>query len=513
MLLYKTFLLALLFSASLYPASNTPSEECAKIPELITPLARRQIPSSTKEEIETAYNNWQHNKDLCEAERIPNEIWEEHVFPHLNKEDLDSLGLVSRRFRNLWVTCRRLFPVLLDDSLRRHIIAPTTCPYAVLNLCSIKLNRLNPTDFAILSHLRFLRKIRIEGVESPLGMIQKLSQSLQEDPQSPVLNCSQLEITEGYLPPLCAQAIAQGLAGNTTLKEVTLTHNRINQEGGLALAGVLRTNTVLTSFNLANNEMGYLPASDIGQALQTNSTLKKLNLRANHIDPQVAPTLALALQTNRTLTHLSLGINRINAQGCATLMRALKGNTALISLGLERNQIRETNDLTLAIQEFFNANNTLEKLFLSDNQIGFNAAEAIAEGLKTNTGLLELDLASNELTHEIGTPLAIALKANNTLKRLNLGHNKLGNPGTLALASGLQENKTLEKMGLHLNQIGDDGAEALAKVLGISTSLKTLDLEQNEIGPKGLKAIINAFEYQNPLLKKAFETIKSAIKM
>ena len=68
------------------------------------------------------------------------------------------------------------------------------------------------------------------------------------------------------------------------------------------------------------------------------------------------------------------------------------------------------------------------------------------------------------------------LRRNTTLEKLYLTCNDIGDDGVLALAEALRSNPTLTELCLGGNDLGDDGARALVGALRSNTTLTSLDL-------------------------------------
>ena len=76
-------------------------------------------------------------------------------------------------------------------------------------------------------------------------------------------------------------------------------------------------------------------------------------------------------------------------------------------------------------------NNTLTKLYLSNNKIGDVGAKAIAIALETNISLTTIYLSNNKIGHVGAKAIADALKINKELKiEIFLKNNKLISPKT-----------------------------------------------------------------------------------
>lgn len=554
MTFYKTFLLALLFSASLYAASNTPSEEDPKLPELITPLARRQIAASTKEEIKTAYNNWQSNQSSVLL-RLPGEMLTA-ILNSLDPHSLNTLSLVARDLRKFWVTYRRLFPVPLTDDLRAHIIAPDTCPYDIKTLCFIRTENLNPMDFSVLSQLPHLQTLVIRRERISLEAIKKLSQALQNLCNVPPLNMRKLHLIGNQISPREIKPLADTLLEKTSLTHLDLTNNQIGDEGARALARALmgisqgfdlnavrsediqalidptgvdetvpgdssfhsispeeagvsiRINTTLTNLNLSSNQIGDAGARALARALRDNTTLTNLNLSSNLFTIEAIEALAVIINI-KPLRILDLSHNKINAQGINPLACAIRENKTLFELDLGCNPIGH--ECIEFLAEALTINRTLKNLSLYCNDLGPEGALKLADSLP-RTSLTHLDLGSNKLGDEGTKPISDALEKNSTLRVLDLSYNSITAAGAKTISDGLKTNHTLRELDLMNNQIGAKGGKYLALCLGKRTSSLFMNLDHNSIGNEGIKAITAAFrENPNLSVNDGFRTIESAL--
>ena len=97
------------------------------------------------------------------------------------------------------------------------------------------------------------------------------------------------------------------------------------------------------------------------------------------------------LYNNTTLKTLWITDGSINDDGVITLVQSLKYNKSITNLYLDNNP-----DITSAsaqsLAELLLHNNTLEDLWLRDNNIDTNGVLVLVETLKTNKGLRELRL-------------------------------------------------------------------------------------------------------------------------
>ena len=110
-----------------------------------------------------------------------------------------------------------------------------------------------------------------------------------------------------------------------------------------------------------------------------------------------------------------------------------------------------------ALKDYFNC---IDKLDLSDENIGPAEAKVIANALERNYTIRELNLRDNRIGDGGAVAIANALEANATLWKLNLRGNRIGDVGAGALAKMLKENKTITSLNLEDNSIEDAGALA-----------------------------------------------------
>jgi Ran GTPase-activating protein (RanGAP) involved in mRNA processing and transport len=105
-------------------------------------------------------------------------------------------------------------------------------------------------------------------------------------------NCT-LEQTE-------ALVLADFLSGNTTLKYLDLSINKISPQEVSTLAKALKGNQTLEHLNLMGNSMGTLGRESLKDILTKNTTLQFLDLSFINITKFAFDSLALALNGKKT---------------------------------------------------------------------------------------------------------------------------------------------------------------------------------------------------------------------
>jgi hypothetical protein len=111
---------------------------------------------------------------------------------------------------------------------------------------------------------------------------------------------------------------------------------------------------------------------------------------------------------------------------------------------------------------------TLEKLGLSRNDLGVEAARVLSNMLKTNSRLKSLSVHRNCIDNDGASALAGALKQNNSLEILDVvDGNGIGSAGAIEIYDALaSENNSLKGIDLRGNpKNDDDGATFIAQTL------------------------------------------------
>ncbi|CAJ1951270.1 unnamed protein product [Cylindrotheca closterium] len=97
----------------------------------------------------------------------------------------------------------------------------------------------------------------------------------------PSLN--RIDLSQCAFPQGFGRAL-RGLASNSTLKELSLEHCRIGDEGANAIGTVLQSNQTLKSIDLCHNGIGTDGAKSLARGLEYNQTLHNIFLHGNQIN-------------------------------------------------------------------------------------------------------------------------------------------------------------------------------------------------------------------------------------
>jgi hypothetical protein len=216
-----------------------------------------------------------------------------------------------------------------------------------------------------------------------------------------------------------------------------------------------------TTWNLNNKNIGDKEIIEIANSPYLKK-IRKLNLSENNIGPKGAIAIANS-PYSENLTELNLSKNHIGPDGCRAIARSKN----------------------LVLQ--------LEKLILSDNNIGPTALQSFCPGRSTEfsnflisegiyyTPLRYLDLSINNIGDNGLKPFTnptthVILRLNH----LNLKRNNIGDEGAIAIIRS-DISRGLQELNLSFNKIGDKGGRAFANMQNTG-SLKELNLFANNIG-------------------------------
>ena len=147
-----------------------------------------------------------------------------------------------------------------------------------------------------------------------------------------------------------------------------------------------------------------------------------LDLSGNRFTSQGAAILATHLAKSASLKMLDLSFNRLSDSGLRPLVDILSRNPPLSLRKLFLNKNAISNDGARSLANLLQTNQTLEELWLSDNEIGNAGVQHLTHVLAyCNKTLKVLVLSSNIfITDSSINPIVKALTYNQTLEKLFL---------------------------------------------------------------------------------------------
>ncbi|CAG9463007.1 unnamed protein product [Pedinophyceae sp. YPF-701] len=283
--------------------------------------------------------------------------------------------------------------------------------------------------------------------------------------------------------------------------------------GLVALMGMLRDNTTIEKFEFGNHgRIGPEGYDAVGSMLRGNATLRKLDLDAWHSGLEnddgercegLAAALGAGLAANETLEDLWLSDNEVRGE---QLGRGLAKNrtlkTLLIDGGLDGAGLA-------ALGAAIGDGSVLERLRVSDCSFGsvpaggHDSMALFAGAVMRQSCLVELDLShTSGITTDAITALGKALAEGalgRTLKVLALGQSGIDPEDVGILAEALHGNDTLQELELPGVLVEDAGTTEVASMLEVNSTLLKLDLSGTAIDCLGARSLAEALSCNKTL--------------
>ncbi|XP_066512838.1 NACHT, LRR and PYD domains-containing protein 12-like [Hoplias malabaricus] len=345
--------------------------------------------------------------------------------------------------------------------------------------------------------------------------VEKLSAVLK------ICKLEKLKLENCNLSKQCCEALASVMSSNSTLKELDLSNNNLEDSGAKKLcAGLNNSHCTLEILRLSKCNLSKHSCGSLASVLQGTSSMKEIDLSKNCLQDLGINMLFSGLSISSCkMEKLRLSGCNLSLNACETFCFALKSaNSCLIELHLCSNVLQDAG-VKLLSDGLKNSHCNLETLRLSGCMITEEGCASLASALSSN--LKELDVSYNHvgdtgvnllcdrlegsqfrlenlklafctLTVECCRTLASALQsAKSTLKYLDLSNNDLHDSGVKRLSAGLKSSSCkLETLRLSGCMITEEGCASLALALSSNPShLKELDLTYNHPGDTGLKLL------------------------
>ncbi len=223
-------------------------------------------------------------------------------------------------------------------------------------------------------------------------------------------------------------------------------NNKLEDGGAIAIANGLKNKPKLTRLNISNIKMTSAGISAIIETLKDSANIKELYLNNNICDAKATDAISYLLTHKPSLHILNLDKMQLNDDDSIKIFNALANKNCMLQhLYLERNHIGKK--AMLAVEEALKINQTLQTLYLNENEI--DDIDPLANALVKNTSLLVLSMAENKITNNSAIRLARSLESNTSLRSINLefqdGEEKFTADFYLAFFEMLNKNATLIK--------------------------------------------------------------------
>lgn len=321
-----------------------------------------------------------------------------------------------------------------------------------------------------------LRRLSLCDVTVKAPLVRMLLQDMRMNS-----TLTELDLSGNQSVDECAGELGEMLANNGHLKKLCVGyHQTVNLPGTLGrMCMNLETNDALEELVIKGYEGSYHPSNAdvvaLRKALERNRGLKNLILQqfcCSNASQHVLDVIFMGLKANDTMERLVVDGNWMGYEGGIELADVLACNTSLKKLSIGGCHVRQYGinilpNIPIALFRSLQTNNTLEELLMHGNRLVDGAAEALGRALACNTGLKVLDLSTCGIN----------------------------DAGFRFIASGLEKNSVLEKLEMRDNHdLANTSALVLGRALGSNSSLKTLALSNCDIGAVGAEAVFEGLQ-------------------
>ncbi|XP_076144148.1 uncharacterized protein LOC143126118 [Alosa pseudoharengus] len=229
-------------------------------------------------------------------------------------------------------------------------------------------------------------------------------------------------LNQCHLSKASCKNIASVLQTTTTLKELDMSNNKLEDEGVEELCvGLSDPKCQLETLRLKQCHLSKASCKRIASVLQMTTTLKELDMSDNKLEDEGLQELCVGLSDPKCqLQTLRLADCKLTEKSWEVVASALQSaNSPLRELDLSQNHLQESEEkLTSALQS---PNCKLETLRLAGCKLTEESCEVVASAVQQMVSLTELDLSDNHL-NIAGIHLSSALKDDINCKLQTLRH-------------------------------------------------------------------------------------------
>ena len=263
------------------------------------------------------------------------------------------------------------------------------------------------------------------------------------------------------------------LVNKTQLKNLGLSNNIIGIGGARELAQVCISELVsLQRLALESNLIGNSGLAAVSAALVENTTLKEIFLYNNDLDDDTMREFATMLGNKAHLQTLGLEYNRIRSRGANHVFEALNVLPRFERLFFSHNLVNEESGQ--AIKTLLSMSQSLREIRLNDNeQIGDDAGLQIAQGLRDSSSVRVCHLSDTKISGKSASKLCeVIRKRNGTLKDLDISNNLIIMDDIEQLANSFKESQ-IECLNIRNNIVSAEEIVAFEHLLvPVSTMTK-----------------------------------------
>ncbi|KAJ3331098.1 Centrosomal protein of 78 kDa [Blyttiomyces sp. JEL0837] len=276
-----------------------------------------------------------------------------------------------------------------------------------------------------------------------------------------------------------------------------------------AIRNCLQRSNAITCLELAGFNLSPKALDLLGKGLAGNTSIKELSLARSHIGDDGLYAITSGIKAAKSLTYVNLSACRLTSRGAFILSELLK------SQAVQRQAARWVHTLRAhpadPLREGYV---TIDKpIPISPHPSRLNSRVQSHQSITHINSLSNVYINHNSdlMASAVPTSSAVTSTTPTPIRRLNLCCNDFGDEGIETLFDGLNEEMGLMALDLQFCDVSDAGARIIQQVLGLNRELVVVDLRNNVVDPILMRVITTALQMNvNRRLKQAQETIPTA---
>eukprot|EP01103_Thecamoeba_quadrilineata_P016006 TRINITY_DN5227_c0_g1_i1.p1 TRINITY_DN5227_c0_g1~~TRINITY_DN5227_c0_g1_i1.p1 ORF type:complete len:599 (+),score=47.59 TRINITY_DN5227_c0_g1_i1:28-1824(+) len=265
------------------------------------------------------------------------------------------------------------------------------------------------------------------------------------------LDLSFENVIDPSVRPSLARIVSYALSKHTSLTELQLKSNQLNDEGVGSICEAIHHLSFLKALNLRNNKMGPKGASSLSRLLPKLTNLTSLNIGVNKIKDEGILSICDILYKLSSLEVLDLSQTEMGPKGAASLSYLLPQLSNLTSLNIGDNTLRDEGVVSIC-GSLHHISSILKFLNLGCTLMGQTAAASLSRLFPKLSNLTYLHIGSNSFLDEEFTLICQNIKHLASLTHLILKNTGLGIMSSKSLSIGLPHLSKLTVLDLRNNR-------------------------------------------------------------
>eukprot|EP01104_Vermistella_antarctica_P015519 TRINITY_DN5114_c0_g1_i1.p1 TRINITY_DN5114_c0_g1~~TRINITY_DN5114_c0_g1_i1.p1 ORF type:complete len:1148 (+),score=346.07 TRINITY_DN5114_c0_g1_i1:316-3759(+) len=345
----------------------------------------------------------------------------------------------------------------------------------------------------------YLRRIAPDAIESRLDVFRKTYIERSNNARVPVIDRILFTVDD---------ALGEGLVlDNFDLSKSNVTNRHLSV---LADAfddtkqylppeekiDLFEENMNIVTFNLTDCILPMDTIDPLGKIIATQS-FKQYLLKRTGITHKYADAIGNYLEKNQSIERLDLEGNPIGFRGVSKIVKSMKHNPVLTSLNFSRCGLNEK--VSMFMQRMFAANNKIVHINLSHNKVGDTGMATMVVGMFRNKSLRYLDFSNTGMGAKGGSSLMKWLSGSYQVRGYNIAGNSIGTSGGNLIAKYLGQPNGLVVLNLKGCNIGAKATGGILEQIKTNKSIRTLNLAENPIDKKGQAVLGELFRFNSTL--------------